>query len=110
MVPYIEFGRVHDKAVKASIMSNGKRVYQVEYKMTFSGTVSDYEVVDTDGVVDLGKHFDQVQNDIIKQLTQLDYNDDELLYACERCGKFMDVFDGDKGKFRCDCTTETKRS
>lgn len=77
--------------------------------MTFSGTVSEYDVDEVDGTIDLHKQFEKVQDDIIKQLVQLDYDQGEILYSCERCGEFLDIVDEGKAKFRCDCTSGTQR-
>lgn len=88
-------------------MSEEKRSYQVEYKVTFKGTTSEYSVDKSDQPVDITADRPKLWGEIHQEIQKMDKDEWSLDFSCGRCGEYVAVTQEGMATFECDCTTET---
>jgi hypothetical protein len=88
-------------------MSTEKRVYGVTYKVVFTGSAGSYEVDKSEAPVNIQQDKEEIWAKIERHVKQMDMDQFELTFECQRCGELVDVNDDDKAHFNCDCNTES---
>lgn len=83
-----------------------KRVFGVEYKVVFKGSVAPYEVEKKDGPADISPQIEAYWEAIRRDISKMDMDSWDIELSCERCGEIVYLNDG-KAKFECECTTES---
>ena len=90
-------------------MSAERRVYEVEYKLVFTGSAGDYEADKVTGPVDISADLEKIWANIRETVERnvRDPDDWTLEFRCLKCGEIAFVNDENQAVFACECTTET---
>lgn len=88
-------------------MSSEQRVYEVGYKLVFTGCAGTFEVNKAEGPIDISADKKKIWEQIGENVRKMDPDDWELDFHCLKCGELVYVSDEDQAKFHCECTTES---
>jgi hypothetical protein len=88
-------------------MSSERRVYEVGYKLVFTGCAGQYEADKVKGPVDISADKKKMWEVIGENVRKMKPDDWELEIYCLKCGEHVIVDDEDQAEFQCECTTES---
>lgn len=88
-------------------MSSERRVYQMGYKVVFTGAAGTFEVDKLKGSFDLSEHKKRAWEAIEENVRKMNPDDWEFELRCLKCGEHVIVNDNDQAEFQCECTTES---
>lgn len=90
------------------LMSSGQRVYEMGYKLIFTGCAGKFEVEGVEGAFDISEDKKRAWEAIGENVRKMNPDDWELELYCLKCGEHIIVNDDDQAEFQCECTTETQ--
>ena len=89
------------------LMSSGKRVYEMGYKLVFTGCAGTFDVDKVKGPFDISEDKKRAWEAIGENVRKMNPDDWELELRCLKCGDLLVVNDNDQAEFQCQCTAET---
>lgn len=85
-------------------MSSERRVYEMGYKLVFTGSAGTYEVDKMKGPFDISGDKKRAWEKIEENVRKMNPDDWELELRCLKCGELIFVNDDDQAEFQCECT------
>ncbi len=87
-------------------MSSERRVFEVGYKVVFTGSAGTYEADKVKEPIDISADKKKIWEAIGENVRRMDPDEWELEYHCLKCGEPV-IVDEDRAEFQCECTTES---
>ena len=103
----LDVGGESISALESFSMSSERRVYEVGYKLVFTGCAGTFEVDKVDGRVDISADKKKAWETIAANVRKMDPSEWELEFYCLKCGEYAHVDEENQAEFSCECTTET---
>ena len=87
---------------------SSRRVYEMGYKLVFTGCAGTFEVDQVKGPFDISKDKKRAWEAIGENVRKMNPDDWELELRCLKCGELVIVNDDDQAEFQCECLTHDK--
>ena len=88
-------------------MISERRIYEVGYKLVFTGCAGVYEADKVKEPIDISADLKKVWEEMGRDVRKMDPSDWELELYCLKCGEFVYLDEENKANFNCECTTES---